>query len=197
MNTSCPYVCNNKNSFGNCMSTACINPKYNTNGTYIQITCQRCKNTWFEKLNGERIAATCKSCGNTVYYNKQIKSKKQQVMDVLSGNHGMQITNKTNGESVTTEDIIDLLTEPLPRIMAVEEIKSSNTPLDAFIERTDWDPDGSELYAITFEKIKERTANTSRDREVFDFDDYNMLKHGWRVWTSRPSDLQRKMTQWN
>lgn len=197
MNTSCPYACNNKNSYGNCMSSVCTNPKYNMNGTYVQMTCPRCKNSWFEKIRENVITATCSSCGNTVYMNKQVKSKKQMIIDVLSGNPDMRITNKSTGESVIARDIISVLTDAVPHVMTVEEIKNANTPLDVYVERTDWDPDGSELYAVTFERIKERTANTSRDREVFDFADYNMLKHGWRVWTSRPTDTQRKLTQWN
>lgn len=27
---TCPYICNNKNALGYCMTTGCINPKYNS-----------------------------------------------------------------------------------------------------------------------------------------------------------------------
>lgn len=54
MNT-CPYVCNNKTSYGYCMSTACINPKYNQfsvtkwleKADYVQVVrCKDCK--WYD-----------------------------------------------------------------------------------------------------------------------------------------------------
>ena len=49
--TTCPYVCNNKTSYGYCCSTVCINPLYNQrtiNGgltaDYVQVVrCKDCK----------------------------------------------------------------------------------------------------------------------------------------------------------
>lgn len=50
MNT-CPYVCNNKTTYGYCMSTACINPLYN------RITV----NQWLEKADYVQVVR-CKDC---------------------------------------------------------------------------------------------------------------------------------------
>ena len=35
MTNICPYICNNKTSYGYCQTTVCINPKYNGSGTYL------------------------------------------------------------------------------------------------------------------------------------------------------------------
>ena len=31
--TMCPHICSNKNQFGYCKTTACINPKFNGSGS--------------------------------------------------------------------------------------------------------------------------------------------------------------------
>ena len=38
MYSPCPYICDNKNSLGHCNSTACVNPKHNTQNITLNRT---------------------------------------------------------------------------------------------------------------------------------------------------------------
>lgn len=64
--TTCPYVCNNKTSYGYCCSTVCINPLYNQrtiNGglmaDYVQIV--RCKDCKWQ--GDDEHCPFCNCCG--------------------------------------------------------------------------------------------------------------------------------------
>ncbi len=59
-NGSCPYVCKNKNAYGYCQSSACINPKYNGSGTWYVKTCIHCLYTWYSR---KPEPTACPQCG--------------------------------------------------------------------------------------------------------------------------------------
>lgn len=55
MNSPCPNICDNKNTFGYCNSTACVNPKYNATTITAKIT-----------QSGSYLAMPCLICGDSV-----------------------------------------------------------------------------------------------------------------------------------
>jgi hypothetical protein len=122
------------------------------------------------------------------------------------------VTNKTHGFNCTAcpyfkrcdssgyllglplmKDALALLKAQEPRVMTLEEVKASKGD-DMFLEistRTDEIP---YITAATLDGAG--TKGVVFYCSHLDYVAYNRRLYGWRCWTSRPTDEQRKAAKW-
>lgn len=95
-------------------------------------------------------------------------------------------------------DAIDMAIEALksqePHVMTLEEVKASKGK-DIYLELSNHPDDTPYITAATLDGVGKR--GVSFYHTVFNFCDYGKRIYGWRCWTSRPTDEQRKAIKWN
>lgn len=84
---------------------------------------------------------------------------------------------------------LELLKAQEPRVMTLEEAKDS-AGKDMFLEIISCPEEPSYITAATLDGVG-RTGVTFY-HNTFDFCRYNKEQYGWRCWTSRPTEEQRK-----
>ena len=83
-----------------------------------------------------------------------------------------------------------------PRVMTLDEVKASNGK-DLILEYGQWGCEDNIVTAVTIEGCGSKGVSFALS-VVCDYVTYNR-KHsfGWRCWTSRPTDEQRKAVKWD
>ena len=94
----------------------------------------------------------------------------------------------------TVLDAISLLKAQEPRMMTLQEVKDS-IGKDMFLEIASYPGEPSYITASTLDGVG--TGGLTFYHNCFEFECYNKKTYGWRCWTSRPTDEQRKAVKWN
>ena len=80
-----------------------------------------------------------------------------------------------------------------PRVMTMEEVKSA-IGSDLFLEISGYPDEEPYMTAATLKGVGSKGISVYGN--TFDFVRYNLRVYGWRLWTSRPTEEQRKATPW-
>lgn len=90
-------------------------------------------------------------------------------------------------------DTLELLKAQEPRVMTLEEVKSS-VGNDMYLEISTRKDEMSYITAATLDGAGQKGVVFYCDH--FDFVAYNRRLYGWRCWTSRPTYEQMEATPW-
>lgn len=93
-------------------------------------------------------------------------------------------------------DALALLEAQQPRVLTLEEVKASKGK-DLILEYSPWKYGGRIVAAVTIEGCGSRGVSFALS-VACDYTAYNR-KHsfGWRCWSARPTDEQRKAVEWD
>ena len=94
------------------------------------------------------------------------------------------------------EEAIELLKAQEPRVLTLDEVKAS-TGKDLILEYSPWECVDSIVTAATIEGCGSKGMSFVAS-VACDYTAYNR-KHslGWRCWSARPTDEQRKAVKWD
>lgn len=97
--------------------------------------------------------------------------------------------------SVTdAEKILTLLEAQEPRVLTLDEVKASKGT-DMYLEISARPVDVPYITAATLDGVG--VKGVTFYHSSFAFLTYNRRYYGWRCWTSRPTEEQRKKVKWN
>lgn len=92
-------------------------------------------------------------------------------------------------------DALEILKEQEPRVLTLDEVKAAKGS-DMYLEMIGYEDGKDYITAITLDGVG--TRGVSFYHNVFDFESYNKPTiFGWRCWTARPTDEQRKAVKWD
>ena len=91
-------------------------------------------------------------------------------------------------------EALELLKAQEPRVMTLEDVKASKGN-DIYLELSSCPDDTPYITAATLDGVGK--CGVSFYHTVCNFCNYGRRAYGWRCWTSRPTDEQRKKEPWD
>lgn len=132
------------------------------------------------------VSGSAKALHMTVLKNAVELINKQDTVDYACD------TLRRNGWKEDEISILDALKHA--ECLTVDQMMELPIGTEVWVEESNYAGDCQWLFPIVLET--RGTKGISHHFGIFDFETYNRSRLGWRLWTKRPTDKQRKEAEW-
>lgn len=96
----------------------------------------------------------------------------------------------------TAQRAAEALQGTLPRLLTIDQVRKLPKETDVWIEQSTSSDGKTRLYACTLMSAGSAGVILNPGIVGMQFDRYNWHVYGWRLWTARPNETERRAAPW-